>query len=151
METLRLHASCVCWDGAGILLRGDSGCGKSDLALRLWDLGALIVSDDQTLVRRSGQRLMASGMAGWGGVVEVRGAGFVRLPHQKETGVDLVVDLRADPESAERIPTTKTVSLLDCPVKSLRLWGFAASAPALIRAALTQEWVDHLVAGQPPG
>ena len=47
-----LHASCVAKDGRAILIAGRSGTGKSDLALRLIDRGAQLVSDDYTVVRR---------------------------------------------------------------------------------------------------
>ena len=41
-----LHASCVAIDGRAVLIEGRSGEGKSDLALRLIDRGAALVSDD---------------------------------------------------------------------------------------------------------
>ncbi|MBM3488544.1 MAG: hypothetical protein FJX67_18250, partial [Alphaproteobacteria bacterium] len=47
---LRLHATCIAVDGIGVLVRGASGAGKSDLALRLIDAGARLVADDQVLV-----------------------------------------------------------------------------------------------------
>ena len=65
MSTSRLssetvHASTVAIDGRAVLISGPSGSGKSDLALRLLDRGFSLVSDDQTHVRREGDRLIAS-------------------------------------------------------------------------------------------
>ena len=39
-DHLFIQATCVAIDGMGVLLRGPSGSGKSDLALRLIDGGA---------------------------------------------------------------------------------------------------------------
>ena len=44
-----VHATCVAIGGRGVLIAGRSGRGKSDLALRLIDRGAVLVSDDYTL------------------------------------------------------------------------------------------------------
>ena len=45
---LNIHASLVALDNKGILLLGKSGCGKSDLALRLiMEKGAKLVADDR--------------------------------------------------------------------------------------------------------
>ena len=43
----QIHATCIALDGRGVLLRGPSGSGKSDMALRLIDAGAELVADDR--------------------------------------------------------------------------------------------------------
>jgi ABC-type thiamine transport system ATPase subunit len=55
-----LHASCVALDGRAVLITGISGSGKSDLSLRLLDRGFVLVADDQTIVRKQGERLIAT-------------------------------------------------------------------------------------------
>ena len=55
-----VHASTVALDGRAVLITGPSGSGKSDLTLRLLDRGFALVSDDQTLVRRVDDQLIAS-------------------------------------------------------------------------------------------
>ena len=45
--TDQIHGACVEISGVGVLLRGPSGSGKSDLALRLIDGGASLVADDR--------------------------------------------------------------------------------------------------------
>ncbi|HFQ15887.1 MAG TPA: aldolase, partial [Rhodobacteraceae bacterium] len=50
-----VHASCVAIDGFGVLLRGPSGAGKTDLALRLMDDGSsrnpvTLVADDRVVL-----------------------------------------------------------------------------------------------------
>ena len=57
---LFVHASCVALDGNGVLLRGPSGSGKSDLALRLIDGGAVLVADDQVALTVEGEKILAS-------------------------------------------------------------------------------------------
>ena len=39
-------------DDNGVLILGDSGSGKSDLALRLIDSGATLISDDISICRK---------------------------------------------------------------------------------------------------
>ena len=40
------HATSVAIQDSGIMILGSSGSGKSDLALRLIDAGATLISDD---------------------------------------------------------------------------------------------------------
>ena len=91
-----LHASCVALDGRAVLITGISGSGKSDLSLRLIDRGFVLVSDDQTIVRKSGEKLIATAPATIAGKLEIRGVGIVEMETVKDVQVALLVELTSD-------------------------------------------------------
>ena len=95
------HASTVAADGRAVLITGPSGSGKSDLALRLLDRGFTLVSDDQTIVRREGNKLIASAPPNIAGKLEIRGVGIVEMETAKDVPVALVVQLTSE---IERLP-----------------------------------------------
>lgn len=132
-----IHASCVALDGRGILLAGPSGAGKSDLALRLIDGGARLVADDQTVLSLETGRLTAAPPPSIAGLIEVRHVGILRMPFETAVPVELYIDLTSSDAGLQRLPEAETITLLDSPVRRLRLSAFAASACAKIRAALT--------------
>ncbi len=129
------HATCVDIDGAGVLLRGASGSGKSDLALRLIDGGARLVADDRAELTLSGGQVIASAPAVLKGKIEVRGLGIVSVEAVPRTPLKLVVDLVA-PGAVERLPEPATADVLGVRLPLVRLAPFEASAPAKVRAAL---------------
>jgi serine kinase of HPr protein (carbohydrate metabolism regulator) len=96
-----VHASSVAIDGRAILITGVSGSGKSDLALRLIDRGFTLISDDQTLVRRDGDRLIASAPPTIRGKLEIRGIGIVEVETASDVPVALLVELTSD---IQRLP-----------------------------------------------
>ncbi|MGB8843426.1 MAG: RNase adapter RapZ [Aliidongia sp.] len=98
-----IHATAVAVGGRGILLRGPPGAGKSDLALRLIASGAALIADDQVLLRRVGDRILAAPPASIAGLIELRGVGIRRLPFRMDIPIALVVDLVA-PDRVERLP-----------------------------------------------
>jgi serine kinase of HPr protein (carbohydrate metabolism regulator) len=51
-----LHAGCVAWEGAGVLLHGESGMGKSTLAYACARRGWTYISDDSSSVLWDGGR-----------------------------------------------------------------------------------------------
>ena len=75
-----LHATAVATaTGQGwraVLLRGPSGSGKSDLALRLMERGWRLVGDDYVEAWASGAGLFAAPASRLAGVIEARGVGL---------------------------------------------------------------------------
>ena len=130
-----VHATTVALAGRGILLRGPSGSGKSDLALRLIDAGARLVADDQSRVWRDGDALLAASPPTIAGMIEVRGVGIVRLDPLPAARLILVVDLVAA-DRIERLPEPRTETILGVAVARLDLAPFEPSAPAKLRLAL---------------
>src|SRR2546430_9126979 len=91
-----VHASTVALDGRAVLITGPSGSGKSDLALRLLDRGFTLVSDDQTIVRKDGDRLLASAPSTIAGKLEIRGMGIVEMEPATNVPVALLVELTSE-------------------------------------------------------
>jgi serine kinase of HPr protein (carbohydrate metabolism regulator) len=138
-DRLFVQATCVVDDGRGVLLRGPSGSGKSDLALRLIDAGAELVADDGVELRRVGERLVAglpaSAPDSVRGRLEVRGLGILPVPAAAAAAVALVVDL-VGADEVERLPEPERVEWLGIAVPIVRLAGREASAAAKVRLAV---------------
>lgn len=134
LSTETLHASTVSIDGRAVLIMGPSGSGKSDLALRLLDRGFSLVSDDQTIVRRDGDRLIASAPSQIAGKLEVRGIGIVEMPTEPEAPVSLIIELTGD---IQRLPDEdRELRVLGVPVPLFTVDAMTASAPAKVAVAL---------------
>jgi serine kinase of HPr protein (carbohydrate metabolism regulator) len=145
---LLVHATTVEVEGTGVLIRGPSGSGKSDLALRLIDRGARLVADDQTEVERLDSRLMARAPAAIAGRIEVRGLGIIRLPEVSHTTLGLVVDL-VPAKRVERLPEPNSVEILGISLPLLALAPFEASAAAKVRLAVVSGKMDIIPAPEP--
>lgn len=130
-----VHGTTVALEGVGVLLRGPSGSGKSDLALRLIDGGARLVADDQTELTRSADGLVARAPATIAGRMEARGVGILRVPTVASAPVRLVVDM-VPPDRVERLPEPQFCEYLQCSLPLLALAPFEASTPVKIRLAL---------------
>lgn len=135
---LLAHATTVLVDGVGVLIRGPSGSGKSDLALRLVDGGAQLVADDQTVLAVENGLLMAYPPRSIAGRLEVRGLGIVTVPWAPSAPVGLAVDL-VPPGAVERLPEPATADIYGVSLPLLRLTPFEASAPAKLRLAVAAQ------------
>ncbi|HEX8641981.1 MAG TPA: HPr kinase/phosphatase C-terminal domain-containing protein [Allosphingosinicella sp.] len=129
-----VHASCVAVGDRAVLIGGRSGSGKSDLALRLIDRGARLVSDDYTLVRRVEGRLLAEAPANIAGKIEVRGLGILEFEPVRDVPVALFVDLDEVPQRVPQENLGRTVAGLEVPVVGLA--ALEASAPLKVEAAI---------------
>jgi serine kinase of HPr protein (carbohydrate metabolism regulator) len=129
-----LHASTVALDGRAVMICGPSGSGKSDLALRMLDRGFMLVSDDQTIVRKDNGRLLASAPPSIRGKLEIRGIGIVEMETVADVPVALVVELTSD---IQRMPDDSRERLiLDVRVPLISVDAMTASAPSKIAVAL---------------
>lgn len=129
-----VHASTVAVDGRAVLITGPSGSGKSDLALRLLDRGFSLVSDDQTIVKRSGERLLASAPGTIAGKLEVRGIGIVQMEHVSDVPVALIVELTSD---IQRLPDdSRERPILGVKLPLISIDAMTASAPSKVALAL---------------
>ena len=105
-----LHATALVFRGHGLFIRGESGAGKSLLALSLLDRASLtgdvarLVSDDLVQVRHEAGELWMAAVPGFEGLIELRGRGIISRPFVPEARLDLIVDIVPDlpraPESA---------------------------------------------------
>jgi serine kinase of HPr protein (carbohydrate metabolism regulator) len=129
-----IHVSSVAIDGRAVLIGGRSGAGKSDLALRLIDRGAALISDDYTFVRRDKEVAYASAPERIAGRIEVRGVGIVDMAAAQNIRVALYVDLSGEPV---RLPEGKDrIAIAGISIPSVALDGHHASAPLKVEAAL---------------
>ncbi|MBS0274915.1 MAG: HPr kinase/phosphatase C-terminal domain-containing protein [Proteobacteria bacterium] len=128
-------------EDAGVLLLGESGKGKSDLALRLIERGAKLVADDRTELFTRDGRLHARAPKSLAGLIEVRGAGIVALPFAPEARIALAVETteegyvpRMPQPERYMMPPDLTLSEDERP-PIIRLVPLEASAPAKVAIA----------------
>lgn len=136
--TQPVHASVVSFymhgQWRGVLIRGHSGSGKSDLALRLISAGARLVVDDQAIVWNSQGGLYATAPATIAGKIEVRGLGILSQPYLPVTRIWLVID--AATQTPERYPEPVVSHLHGVSVPSLFVQLTHASATQVVTTAL---------------
>jgi serine kinase of HPr protein (carbohydrate metabolism regulator) len=129
-----VHASTVAMDGRAVVIMGPSGAGKSDLVLRLIDRGFTLVSDDQTLVKRDGERLIASAPPNIAGKLEIRGIGIVDMETVSDMPVALLVELTSE---IQRLPDdSRERPILGVHLPLISIDAMTASAASKVGLAL---------------
>lgn len=149
MKTLTVHASCVAFGNKAILIRGQPGSGKSDIALQLIDgqghglgnksLRAKLVADDQVILERIKGDIILTAPAILRGKLEIRGLGIVVAPHKPKAKLIGVVDFKSRAE-IERMPQPEDmhVEILNLAFPRCYIDLTAPSAAARIRSFFTE-------------
>lgn len=138
-----VHGTCVALGDHAALLRGESGSGKSDLALRFLALPdgdgglARLVADDQVCLDATGDGVTASPPANLAGLIEVRGLGIQPVPSVPAARLVLVCDLVPAAEVPRMPPDPwDCTTLVGIALPVLKLPPFEASAPLKLRMAI---------------
>ena len=138
-----VHGTCVALGTNAALIRGSSGDGKSDLALRFLSLPqdaageAKLVADDQVCLSAKSESLTATPPTNLAGLLEVRGLGILQIPFISAARVVVVCDL-VDRRDVPRMPPDPwdQATLAGIAVPVLKLAAFEASAPLKLKLAI---------------
>jgi HPr kinase/phosphorylase len=141
-----VHGTAIALAGRAALIRGPSGSGKSDLALRclmqpptrLLPISVELVADDQVLIERHDHNLRVRSPPAIRGLLEVRGLGIIRTPAIESAQLSLVVNLVAA-DKVERMPEPRRdVVIAGVPAPYIEIAAFEVSAPLKLLLALQE-------------
>ena len=93
-----------------------------------------LVSDDQTIVKREGDRLIASAPPTIAGKLEIRGIGIIDMERANDIPVALIVELTSD---IQRLPDdSRERVILGVSLPFITIDALTASAPSKVAIAL---------------
>lgn len=146
-----VNATAVAVAGRAALIRGPSGTGKSDLALRCLATGASpllpeparLVADDWVRLVRAGDRLRAEAPETIRGKLEVRGLGIATVEYAGAADVALLVEI-SPPAEIERFPDDARGVLMGVSLPVIRVASFEASAAIKVLLALAATARAHV-------
>jgi len=136
MNIKRLHATSVAIEDNGVAIFGDSGSGKSDLALRLIDSGATLISDDITVFSKSENNIHLFGVENTKGLLEVRELGIITVPYIE--GISLKLVIKLTDKEIERIPEKNQTNLLGLKFPKLEINGKNSSSVVKVKVKLNE-------------
>ena len=136
MNLKRIHSTSVVIDDNGVLILGDSGSGKSDLALRLIDNGATLISDDISICRKNSNNIYLYCPPEIKGLLEVRDIGVITVPFVEKIKLRLVVNLKSN--NNERFPKDSFFRILGIKIPIINIEGKNSSAVAKIKVKLNE-------------
>ena len=136
MNLKRIHSTSVVIDDNGVLILGDSGSGKSDLALRLIDNGATLISDDISICKKTLNNIYLYCPPEIKGLLEVREIGIMTVPFVEKIKLQLVVNLKS--KNNERFPKDNSLKILGIKIPLINIDGKNSSAVAKIKVKLNE-------------
>ena len=117
------------------MIVGDSGSGKSDLALRLIDSGATLISDDITICKKNEKSIFLSPLQ-TKGLLEVREIGIMTVPYIDNIKLLLIVELVED--EVERLPSKTFGKFMNVKIPKIKIYGKNSSSVAKIKLKLNE-------------
>lgn len=93
-----IHGTAISIGGHAVLIMGESGSGKSDLALRLIDRGAILISDDVVFLEIRDNAPMLTVAPNIAGKIEVRGVGISNVDFIASAPLRLIVEFVDAPD-----------------------------------------------------
>lgn len=124
-----VHGTAVSIDGKGLLILGQSGSGKSQLALALITHGAKLISDDQVILINTESEIILSAPKSISGKIEARFVGILKMP-VLIAPLYLVIDL--DQKELDRLPKKKFVTYFNKKIPALNANGIKKLEYSLI-------------------
>jgi HPr kinase/phosphorylase len=117
------HGCMVDFRGVGVLIMGESGTGKSEIAIGLLERGGALVADDMVILRKVGNEIEASAKEFARGFIEMRGIGIINVANifglgsiRTQKRLDLVITLKpySDMNNVDRLGVSrKSYRILD--------------------------------------
>ncbi|MEO1328728.1 MAG: RNase adapter RapZ [Pseudomonadota bacterium] len=128
-----IQATCVAIRGAGVLILGAPGVGKSRLALQLMALGGGLVADDVVRLSSDGGGVWAEAAPAGAGLIEARGVGVLRTEAVGPVRLAWVLELGGPP--SERLPSAESVLLCGVELPLFRMGEGLDPVPAIAALA----------------
>ena len=132
----RFHSTSLVVEDSGLLIIGEPGIGKSDLALRMIDSGAMLIADDITICKKINNFIYLFSPEETKGLLEVREIGIITVPFIENIKLSLVVQLIN--EENIRYPENENCLILGIKVPKIKIYGKNSSAVAKIKVKLNQ-------------
>ena len=126
---INIHGTLISVDGKGVLLKGESGSGKSDLALRfIKNEKAKLVADDRIDIDISDNRVIGKAPLILKGKLEVRNIGIIEdVETINQVDVFLCVELVKNRECLDRLPQDEFEIILNKKIPKIKLYAFDCS------------------------
>jgi serine kinase of HPr protein (carbohydrate metabolism regulator) len=128
----------------GVLITGQSGSGKSHLAMKALRAGWRLVADDRVLIWQDQGRVYGRAPQILGGLIEVRGLGVIAAPTPVLGYCQIALVAQMTPPGAlERWPEPKTETLAGQTISALELDPFGDLSTQILEHAL-----EHVCVGE---
>lgn len=152
-----IHASAVVCGATGILIRGPSGSGKSQLVFELILAGRAgqippvrLVGDDRVHLVRNGSRVLVRPAETLRGLIEVRGLGIRHTDFAPDAEIGLVVDLAATDGARLPPPEALTAEIEGVTLPRLPVGSGYRPLPIVQAALITRAGPGGIAAADQP-